>query len=70
MSPLPETFRCPVCKRSFVRGPTVALPFCSARCQQIDLGRWLSEGYALPENPEVDDEDVVDKMIDDEADDS
>ncbi len=23
-------------------------PFCSARCKQIDLGRWLSEVYVVP----------------------
>ncbi len=68
MSPLPESFRCPVCKRSFVRSAASALPFCSARCQQIDLGRWLSEGYALPENPEVDDEGVEEKLVNDEED--
>jgi len=24
------------------------MPFCSPRCRQIDLGRWLDEGYGLP----------------------
>jgi endogenous inhibitor of DNA gyrase (YacG/DUF329 family) len=24
------------------------LPFCSARCKTIDLGRWLGEAYHLP----------------------
>jgi endogenous inhibitor of DNA gyrase (YacG/DUF329 family) len=23
-------------------------PFCSARCRQIDLGRWLGEQYGIP----------------------
>ena len=23
-------------------------PFCSKRCADIDLGRWLKEGYAIP----------------------
>ena len=23
-------------------------PFCSTRCQQIDLGRWLDERYHVP----------------------
>jgi hypothetical protein len=23
-------------------------PFCSARCKQIDLGRWLGETYRIP----------------------
>lgn len=24
------------------------MPFCSLRCRQIDLGRWLDERYGLP----------------------
>jgi endogenous inhibitor of DNA gyrase (YacG/DUF329 family) len=24
------------------------MPFCSHRCRQIDLGRWLDEGYSVP----------------------
>jgi len=24
------------------------MPFCSKRCQQIDLGKWLTEGYGIP----------------------
>jgi endogenous inhibitor of DNA gyrase (YacG/DUF329 family) len=28
-------------------------PFCSPRCQTIDLGRWLGESYRIPaEEPE------------------
>ncbi len=23
-------------------------PFCSRRCQLVDLGRWLDEAYSLP----------------------
>lgn len=23
-------------------------PFCSSRCADIDLGRWLSDSYAIP----------------------
>jgi endogenous inhibitor of DNA gyrase (YacG/DUF329 family) len=23
-------------------------PFCSKRCADIDMGRWLKEGYAIP----------------------
>lgn len=26
-------------------------PFCSARCQQIDLGNWLGERYVVPGSP-------------------
>ncbi|MCU0878640.1 MAG: DNA gyrase inhibitor YacG [Pirellulaceae bacterium] len=24
------------------------MPFCSERCRQIDLGRWLREVYSVP----------------------
>lgn len=30
-------------------------PFCSKRCADVDLGRWLKGGYAIPA---VDNEDV------------
>ncbi len=37
---------CPVCKKS----PTTAKfqPFCSARCADVDLGRWLKGNYVIP----------------------
>lgn len=37
---------CPVCKKS----PTAAKfqPFCSARCADVDLGRWLKGNYMIP----------------------
>ena len=36
---------CPICgKPAAVRWR----PFCSARCADIDLGRWLKEGYRVP----------------------
>lgn len=37
--------RCPVCGR---RASEQARPFCSPRCAQVDLGRWLSGAYAIP----------------------
>ena len=24
------------------------MPFCSKRCQEIDLGMWLNESYGIP----------------------
>ena len=35
---------CPICGK-----PVEAKfrPFCSTRCQQIDLGRWLGENYRI-----------------------
>jgi endogenous inhibitor of DNA gyrase (YacG/DUF329 family) len=45
--------RCPICRKPLPPGER----FCSPRCQQIDLGRWLSGDYAIPaeEVPEEDD---------------
>jgi uncharacterized protein len=48
--------RCPTCEREFQPAESTALPFCSERCRTIDLGRWLDEGYVLPEVTEVEDE--------------
>lgn len=43
--------RCPICGK-----PAMARhqPFCSARCANIDLGRWLKGNYSIPteEQPE------------------
>ena len=36
---------CPICSRD----PHVKYrPFCSRRCADIDLGKWLSGSYAVP----------------------
>ena len=37
-----------------------ARPFCSKRCANIDLGRWLKEGYRVPtdEGPTEDDQEA------------
>ena len=36
---------CPVCGRPADPRTT---PFCSSRCADIDLGRWLGERYVIP----------------------
>jgi uncharacterized protein len=41
------SFICPVCDAP-VDPQNKALPFCSERCRQIDLGRWLGERYSVP----------------------
>lgn len=45
--------QCPICKSPVDAGAKTR-PFCSKRCQQIDLSRWLVEGYsfAVPARPE------------------
>ncbi len=36
---------CPICGRP--ADPRYR-PFCSRRCADVDLGRWLTGGYAVP----------------------
>ncbi len=44
---------CPICGATMI---PAYRPFCSARCQDVDLHRWLSGGYAIPARPGDDDE--------------
>ncbi len=37
--------RCPICGKPARRE---VRPFCSQRCQEIDLGRWLRGSYRIP----------------------
>ncbi|WP_034388191.1 DNA gyrase inhibitor YacG [Hellea balneolensis] len=37
--------KCPICKKP---SNAAARPFCSKRCSDIDLGRWLKGNYAIP----------------------
>ena len=41
---------CPICKN-----PTLEInrPFCSARCKDIDLGKWLIGGYVIANDDET-----------------
>jgi endogenous inhibitor of DNA gyrase (YacG/DUF329 family) len=45
--------RCPICAK-----PVVAQfrPFCSKRCADVDLNRWLSGVYAIPVKEEEDED--------------
>lgn len=45
--------QCAYCKRKpYIEG---FKPFCSKRCADLDLGQWLTGGYAIPtEEPGVD----------------
>ncbi len=36
---------CPICSRQSVQAYH---PFCSARCADVDLGRWLKGSYVVP----------------------
>jgi endogenous inhibitor of DNA gyrase (YacG/DUF329 family) len=43
-----STIRCPICEKQFDPQLSTTMPFCCERCRQIDLGRWLREGYSVP----------------------
>lgn len=44
---------CPICHQPLAQADGTVpdtLPFCSKRCQQVDLYRWFSDKYAIVEN--------------------
>ena len=40
--------QCPICGRENEFFAEPVGPFCTARCKQIDLGKWLGEEYRIP----------------------
>lgn len=44
-APPPETRKCAICGKP---QDAAFRPFCSKRCADIDLNRWLKEGYSIP----------------------
>ena len=49
----PTSRKCPICGKPRSEAHT---PFCSTRCRDRDLVRWLDDGYALPGPPALDEE--------------
>jgi endogenous inhibitor of DNA gyrase (YacG/DUF329 family) len=50
---------CPICARlAAPREQNGAFPFCSVRCRQVDLGRWLDEKYRVSSAATPDAEDA------------
>jgi uncharacterized protein len=45
---------CPICGKPAAEA---SRPFCSERCRDVDLNRWLSNSYAIPAAKD-DDEDA------------
>jgi uncharacterized protein len=41
--------KCPICGKP---AEAAFRPFCSKRCADIDLSRWLSGAYAIPSEPD------------------
>jgi uncharacterized protein len=52
--PPPPIRRCPICGKPATPGNR---PFCSPRCAQIDLGRWLKGNYRIPTDEAPDEND-------------
>jgi hypothetical protein len=49
--------RCPMCKQ---RATLEYRPFCSKRCSDLDLSKWLGGSYAIPvEESELSEEDLL-----------
>ena len=46
---------CPLCQRP---AKILHRPFCSSRCAHLDLGKWLTESYAIPSHEAMEDSDV------------
>lgn len=42
---------CPICGKDSL---PAYRPFCSRRCADLDLARWLGDGYAIPGEPTED----------------
>ena len=42
---------CPICGRP---AEPEFRPFCSQRCADVDLGRWLNERYVIPDESDPD----------------
>jgi uncharacterized protein len=49
-----KTRLCPICGKPASEADR---PFCSCRCADIDLHRWLNGAYALPVRPDDDEDD-------------
>lgn len=51
---------CPICQRK-----TVAefRPFCSKRCADVDLARWMTGSYAVPSNDPEDMEEAAEAVL-------
>jgi endogenous inhibitor of DNA gyrase (YacG/DUF329 family) len=65
MTPTDGT-KCPTCGEPAAppaaKGEKSPRPFCSTRCSDVDLGRWLQGRYAIPAVDAADDT-IVDALI-------
>ncbi|WP_416900048.1 MAG: DNA gyrase inhibitor YacG [Minwuia sp.] len=50
---------CPICGKPAAEK---VRPFCSKRCADIDLGKWLGGNYVLPGTEEADPEEMIEHL--------
>ena len=55
MSTAPSIRKCPICRKPRSAEFT---PFCSSRCRDRDLARWLNDSYTVP-GPPANPDDIV-----------
>jgi endogenous inhibitor of DNA gyrase (YacG/DUF329 family) len=60
----PKRAACPICRRPV--DPAFS-PFCSKRCADIDLNRWLTGVYAVPATEEEDEDGERPRQPDEET---
>lgn len=51
---------CPICHK---HPDGKYRPFCSKRCADLDLGKWLGGGYAVPSTDPEDIEEAMDQAL-------
>ena len=51
-----RTGKCPTCGKP---AEQAFRPFCSKRCRDVDLHRWLSGAYAIPVTEDTDEDGVL-----------
>jgi endogenous inhibitor of DNA gyrase (YacG/DUF329 family) len=56
--------RCPICSKP---ADKKFAPFCSKRCADVDLSRWLRGGYAIPGKPLGEEDEAAPKSKSGEA---
>ncbi|WP_298293042.1 DNA gyrase inhibitor YacG [uncultured Litoreibacter sp.] len=50
---------CPICSK---HAAEKYRPFCSKRCADIDLGKWMTGAYAVPSESEDDADELVQEL--------
>ena len=51
---------CPICSKP---ADPAYRPFCSRRCADVDLGRWLNGSYAMPSTDPDDVEEALEEAV-------